>query len=124
MRQRKFESLFCGSLYKRLTQRLFFFNIGYCLKNYDFIFILICLFVFRIIALSGSFADASCLIALLAYRFGKDYIVIKQVGNDIQIQIDQDRKTTQAQLVLLADEISKVKNVSEGIKAAITFNKK
>lgn len=74
--------------------------------------------------LSGSFADASCLLALIAYKFGKEYIVIKQVTNDIQSQIDADKKLTQAQLLLLAEEVSKVKNAAEGIKAAITFTKK
>jgi hypothetical protein len=93
-------------------------------KNYDFIFILVCLFVFRIIALSGSFADAICLIALLAYMFGNKYLVIKQVSNDVVDQVNKEKEANAAKYAYLADQIEKTRNAAEGVKAALNFTGK
>lgn len=74
--------------------------------------------------LSGSFADAACLIALLGYMFGNKYLVIKKVSNDVISQIEKDKELTQNQIRVLAEEVNKAKVAAEGIKAAINFTGK
>jgi hypothetical protein len=93
-------------------------------KNYDFIFILVCLFVFRVILLSASFADALCLIAILAYVLGNKILNEKKITSELSETIAKDKAHTQQQIELLANEIQKNKNVTEGLKAASNFMNK
>jgi len=90
-------------------------------KNYDFIFILVCLFVFRIIALSGSFADAICLIAVLGYILGDKLLNQRKLENDVKEQLTKDKAELAKHIEALATELIKVKNTTESIKAATGF---
>jgi len=90
-------------------------------KNYDFIFILVCLFVFRIIALSGSFADAICLIAVLGYILGDKLLNQRKLENDVKEQLTKDKAELAKHIETLATELIKVKNTTESIKAATGF---
>jgi len=93
-------------------------------KNYDFIFILVCLFVFRVILLSASFADAACLAAVLAYILGNKHLNEKKVSNELADIIAEDKKITQQQIEILAKEVQNNKLVTEGLKAANSFMNK
>ena len=90
-------------------------------KNYDFIFILVCLFVFRIIALSGSFADAICLIAVLGYILGDKLLNQRKLENDVKEQLTKDKAELVKHIDTIATELIKVKNTTESIKAATGF---
>lgn len=94
------------------------------MRNYDLMLILVSLFVIRIIAFSASYADAICLVALVAYKFGKDYIVLKKVSSDFESRLQNQEKETNVKLSVLAEEIVKVRNSSEGLKAAINLTAK
>jgi hypothetical protein len=93
-------------------------------KNYDFIFILVCLFVFRVILLSASFADAACLAAVLAYILGNKHLNEKKVSNELADIVAEDKKITQQQIEILAKEVQNNKLVTEGLKAANSFMNK
>jgi hypothetical protein len=94
------------------------------MRNYDLILILVSLFVVRIIAFSASYADAICLLSLVAYKFGKDFLVLKRISSDFESKLQSQEKETNAKLGVLAEEIVKVKNSSEGLKAAINLTAK
>lgn len=94
------------------------------MRNYDLILILVSLFVIRIIAFSASYADAICLLSLVAYKFGKDFLVLKRISSDFESKLQSQEKETSAKLTILAEEIVKVKNSSEGLKAAINLTAK
>ncbi len=94
------------------------------MRNYDLMLILVGLFVLRIIAFSAGYADALCLMAILAYRFGKDYLILKKVSSDFESRIQSQEKETNTKLNLLAEEIVKVRNSSDGLKAAINLTAK
>jgi hypothetical protein len=90
-------------------------------KNYDFIFILAYLFVFRIIALSGSFADAVCLIAILGYILGDKLLNNRKIENEVKEQLTKDKQEFAKHIESLSAEIIRVKNTTESIKAATGF---
>jgi hypothetical protein len=94
------------------------------MRNYDLMLILVSLFVVRIIAFSASYADAICLLSLVAYKFGKDFLVLKRISSDFESKLQSQEKETNAKLNLLAEEIVKVRNSSEGLKAAINLTAK
>lgn len=90
-------------------------------KSYDFVFILVCLFVFRVILLSASFADALCLVSVLAYILGNKILAEKKITSELAEVIAKDKAFTQQQIEVLANEIQKNKNATEGLKAASNF---
>lgn len=90
-------------------------------KNYDFIFILACLFVFRVIALSASFSDALCLIAVLGYLFGSKLLASRKIESEVKEQITKDKEEISKNIEVLANELIKVKNATESLKAATGF---
>jgi hypothetical protein len=94
------------------------------MRNYDLMLILVSLFVIRIIAFSASYADAICLLSLVAYKFGKDYVTLKQISSDFESKLQSQEKDTNIKLNLLAEEIVKVRNSSDGLKAAINLTAK
>jgi hypothetical protein len=94
------------------------------MRNYDLMLILIGLFVLRVIVFSAGYADALCLLAILAYKFGKEYVVLKKVTNDIEEKIKQQESINNIRLTQLADEIVKVRNSSDGLRAAINLTAK
>lgn len=80
------------------------------MKNYDYLFILICLFIFRIIMLSATYADSICLTALFAYKLGSSYLESKKTSD----------KNVEA-IQVLSNELADTKNSLSGIKAAVNF---
>ena len=94
------------------------------MRNYDFLLILSCLFVVRIIAFSGSYADAICLLGLLSYLVAKEVLKIKKVSNDVFDKLSKTEELNNARFQELANEVVRVKNSTEGIKAAVNFNKR
>lgn len=94
------------------------------MRNYDFLLILSGLFVIRIIAFSGSYADAICLLGLLSYSVLKQLLNIKKVSNDISEIIKKSEELNNARFQELASEVVKVRNGNEAIKAAVNFNKR
>ena len=53
------------------------------MKKINWIHLLICLFIFRIIAISASFPDALCLVALLGFKFADRYAKAKNISDEI-----------------------------------------
>jgi hypothetical protein len=94
------------------------------MKNYDYIFILMCIFVLRITVLSGSYADVLCLIGILAYHLGNKIIEKNKITNEALIKIESNHELTQSQIKIIAEEVNKAKVAAEGVKAAINFNKR
>lgn len=94
------------------------------MRNYDFILMLVSLFVLRIIAFSATYADAICLIGILAYKLGKSHLDIKKTEKDAVDRIEKSDALNLERFQQLADEIVKVKNASEGLKAAINLTSK
>lgn len=94
------------------------------MRNYDFLLILSGLFVVRIIAFSGSYADAVCLLGLLAYSSLREFLKIKKVSNDIFEVIKKSEDLNNARFQEMATELVKVRNGNEAIKAAVNFNKR
>ena len=94
------------------------------MKKYDILLILVCLFVFRIITLSGSYPDAICLIALLGYMLGGKVLENKNITNEALVRIDKNHDLTQKQIQVLAEEVQKAKSSSEGLKAAMNLGYK
>jgi hypothetical protein len=94
------------------------------MRNYDYIFILMCLFVLRVTLLSGSFADVLCLIGVLAYHLGNKIIENNKITNEALVKIESNHELTQNQIKVIAEEVNKAKTTAEGVKAAINFNKR
>lgn len=94
------------------------------MKNYDYIFILVCLFVLRIIMLSGSIVDAISLIGILTYHLANKVIKDKKITNEALVRIESNHELTQSQIRVMAEELNKAKVSAEGIKAAVNFGKR
>jgi hypothetical protein len=94
------------------------------MKNYDFVFILVCLFVLRIILFSASYADSICLLSILAYIASQEILKNKKLTSEVLVKVSKNEELTNARIVELSNEIVKVRNSAEGIKAAVNFSKK
>jgi hypothetical protein len=94
------------------------------MKNYDFVLILVCLFVLRIILLSGSYPDSICLAAILLYRLADKYLKQKKISDSLEEQVKKNEELVKNQIQVLADEVVKIRNTTEGFKAAINLGKK
>lgn len=90
------------------------------MRNYNIILILVSLFVLRIIVFSSTYADAICLLGLLAFLISKKIVENKAIESDVMLKI----KNHDEQMKYIADELTKVKNSSEGLKAAINLTSK
>lgn len=94
------------------------------MRNYDFLFILVCFFILRIVVFSASYADAICLLSILAFKLGSKFLDAKKISSDLEQKVQTQDNLTNARLQALADEIIKVRNSAEGIKAAINLTKR
>jgi hypothetical protein len=94
------------------------------MRNYDFLFILACLFIFRIVIFSASYADAMCLLAILAYKIGNQFLKDKKLNSEVLQVIQKNEELNSIRFEQLAQELIKVKNNNEAIKAAVNFNKR
>jgi hypothetical protein len=94
------------------------------MKNYDVILILITFFVTRIIALSAGYADAICLIGLLAYQAVQKYLANKKIEAEVITEFTAYRDLTNKRVEILSEEVMKAKSTSEGLKAAINLTKR
>lgn len=90
------------------------------MRKIDFMLILVSLFVLRIIAFSGSYADAICLIGVLSFITVKQVVESKKLEARILVKVDEQDKQMRA----LVEEMNRVKNSSEGLKAAINMTSK
>lgn len=94
------------------------------MKNYDYIFILVCLFVLRIIMLSGSIVDAISLIGILTYHLANKVIKDRKITSEALVRIESNHELTQNQIKVMAEELNRTKVAAEGIKAAVNFGKR
>ena len=94
------------------------------MKSYDFVFILVCLFVLRIVFFSASYADAMCLVSILAFLVSNEVIKAKKISSQVLEKVNKNEDLTNARIVELSNEMIKIRNAAEGIKAAVNFNKK
>lgn len=94
------------------------------MKSYDFVFILVCLFVLRIVFFSASYADAVCLFSVFAFLTANEILKVKKISNQVLEKVTKNEDTTNARIVELSNEMVKIRNAAEGIKAAVNFVKK
>jgi|688.fasta_scaffold246581_2 hypothetical protein len=94
------------------------------MKSYDFVFILVCLFVLRIVFFSASYADAACLFSVFAFLTANEILKVKKISNQVLEKVTKNEDTTNARIVELSNEMVKIRNAAEGIKAAVNFVKK
>ena len=94
------------------------------MKNYDIILILVSIFVVRIIAFSAGYADAVCLIGLLSFKTGKDYLSYKKIESEVMGEIQSQKDINQRRFEQMAEEIAKARVSSDGLKAAINLTKR
>lgn len=90
------------------------------MRKIDSMLILVSLFVLRVIAFSGSYADALCLIGILAFLVLRQVIESRKLESQVLVRVEEQDKQVKA----LVDEMNKVKNSSEGLKAAINMSSK
>ena len=83
-----------------------------------------CLFVLRIVMFSGSYADSICLVALLSYRIASTFLEGKQLLSQLSDKFSKKEELDNVRFQQLADEVVKVRNSAEGIKAAFNLTKK
>lgn len=91
------------------------------MKSLQLIFALLCLFITRIIAFSGSFADAVCLIAILAYLVCLKVLEQKQINKELVENLNSSTKKLEDKVSQLTSDIDLVKNQNDSIKAAVGF---
>lgn len=94
------------------------------MKIYDFVFILVCLFVLRIIMFSASYADAICLLSILAFLMANEVVKVKKISSQVLEKVNKTEQLTNARITELNSEMIKVRNAAEGIKTAVNFTKK
>lgn len=90
------------------------------MRKIDFMLILVSLFVLRIIAFSGSYADAICLIGILSFIAVKELLDSRKLEAKVLVKVEEQDKQVRA----LVEEMNRVKNSSEGLKAAINMTSK
>ncbi len=91
------------------------------MKSLQLIFALLCLFITRIIAFSGSFSDAVCLIAILAYLVCLKVLDQKQINKELVENLNSSTKKLEDKVSQLSSDIDLVKNQNDSIKAAVGF---
>ncbi len=94
------------------------------MRKLDILFVLLGLFVLRLIAFSGTYVDAICIVALLAYQLGNRILDLKNITNDALVRISKTEDLNNQRFQELANELVKVRNSNEGIKAAFNLSKK
>ncbi len=90
------------------------------MRKIDSMLILASLFVLRVIAFSGSYADALCLLGILAFLTLRQVIESRKLESQVLVRVEEQDRQVRA----LVDEMNKVKNSSEGLKAAINMSSK
>lgn len=94
------------------------------MRNQQIIFVLLCLFVLRLIVFSGTYVDAICILSILAYKLGLDFLDHKKLQSEVLVKLNKNEELNNLKFQELANEIIKVKNSSEGLKAAINLTAK
>lgn len=89
------------------------------MRKINIILILASLLVLRVIVFSSTYADAICLLGVLGYMIAKKVLEDKKLESDIAIKVLEQEK----QIKALVEEMSRVKNSSEGLRAAINMTK-
>jgi hypothetical protein len=91
------------------------------MKSLQLIFVLLCLFITRIIAFSGSFADALCLIAILAYLLCLKVIEQKQINKEMIEILNKSTEELEGKIKSLTSDVENVQKQNDSIKAAVGF---
>lgn len=94
------------------------------MRNQQIMFVLLSLFVLRLIAFSGTYVDSICIVAILSYKLGLEYLNNKKLTSEVLVKIEESEKINRERMQHLADEVIRVKNSSEGLKAAINLTSK
>ncbi len=94
------------------------------MRNQQIMFVLLCLFVLRLILFSGTYVDSICILAILGYKFGLVFLNYRKIENEALVRISKNEDLNNQRFQELANEIVKVKNSSEGLKAAINLTAK
>jgi viroplasmin and RNaseH domain-containing protein len=94
------------------------------MKNYDVILILVSIFVARIIAFSAGYADAICLLGLLAFKAIREYMANKKIEAEVVTEFNAYKEISNKRYEVLAEEVVRAKSTSEGLKAAINLTKR
>jgi hypothetical protein len=90
------------------------------MKNYDVILILVSIFVLRVIVFSAGYADSICLLGLLSVFAVREHLATNKRTSEALVRIESN----EAKLRHLAEEMNRVKNSSDGLKAAINLTSK
>jgi hypothetical protein len=94
------------------------------MRKIDIMLILASLFVLRIIVFSAGYADSICLLTVFGFIAVKEYLQVKKISNNILESLKRSEELTGTRFEQLSQEIVKVRNNNEAIKAAVNFNKR
>jgi hypothetical protein len=94
------------------------------MKNQQILFAILCLFLFRLIVFSGTYVDSICILALLAYKLGSKLLELKNIQSEVLVKVETLEQNSAARLQELSNEVIKLRNNNEGIKAAINLTAK
>ena len=78
----------------------------------------------RIIAFSATYADALCLVGLLAFKVAREYVFSKKIESEVITSFEQYKDICDKNFKILSEEVSRAKSTSEGLKAAINLTKR
>lgn len=91
------------------------------MRNQQIMFALLCLFVLRLIVFSGTYVDSICIASILAYKLGFLFLNSKKLESEVLVRIHKSEELNNLRFQELANEVVKVRNSSEGLKAAINL---
>lgn len=94
------------------------------MRKQNFIFVLLSLFVLRLIVFSGTLVDAMAIMGILAYKLGVEFLEQKQITNEALVRISKNEELSVQRFQEVATEIAKLKNANDGIKAAFNLTNK
>jgi hypothetical protein len=77
-----------------------------------------------LILFSGTYVDSICILSILGYKFGLIFLDYTKIQNEALVRISKNEDLNNQRFQELANEIVKVKNSSEGLKAAINLTAK
>ena len=83
------------------------------MKKLNWIHVLLCVFIGRIILMSASYPDAICLVALIAYKFSDKYFKAKNVEDTVMQEIKEAK-----------EEMKKARESVDAVKIATGFGMK
>ena len=94
------------------------------MRSQQLMFALLCLFVLRLIAFSGTYVDSICILSVLGYLLGLKVLESKKIENEVLVLVKKSDKLNDERFKQLSEELVRVRNSNDGIKAAINLTKK